>query len=284
MKFGKWLKKQIEQSLPEWREQFVSYKELKQIVGSISGCPPSPADEAEFVALLDSEIDKINAFFLEQEEEFIIMHRELQEVIKTALERKAAVPAAQHEAEIAEIRREIVNFHGEMVLLLNYSSINYIGELSSSARWCRRRRRRDRARSGRLIDLSSVRSRAGAAKILKKYDKRTGGVLRLPVIETVREQPFFKTETVSQMVRECEAMMEAVFPTAPEGQAAARRDRDALAAAEQRIFRNTVAALLTMQDVRSGSSTHGRHSLPPLTLPDSDWLRSFQPPSPIPIQ
>ncbi|KAG8079743.1 hypothetical protein GUJ93_ZPchr0007g4933 [Zizania palustris] len=250
MKFGKWLKKQIEQSLPEWREQFVSYKELKQIVGSISGCPPSPADEAEFVALLDSEIDKINAFFLEQEEEFIIMHRELQEVIKTALERKAAVPAAQHEAEIAEIRREIVNFHGEMVLLLNYSSINYIG----------------------------------AAKILKKYDKRTGGVLRLPVIETVREQPFFKTETVSQMVRECEAMMEAVFPTAPEGQAAARRDRDALAAAEQRIFRNTVAALLTMQDVRSGSSTHGRHSLPPLTLPDSDWLRSFQPPSPIPIQ
>ncbi|XP_062184681.1 SPX domain-containing protein 6-like [Phragmites australis] len=252
MKFGKWLKKQIEQSLPEWREQFLRYKELKRRVNAVSGCcPPSLAEEAEFVATLDAEIDKINAFFIEQEEEFVIRHRELQEDIKRALDRKAAagVPAAQHEAEVAAIRRDIVNFHGEMVLLLNYSSINYIG----------------------------------LAKILKKYDKRTGAVLLLPVIATVQEQPFYKTETVSQMVRECEAMLEAVPPTAPEGQVAARRDCEALAVAEQSIFRNTVAALLIMQDVRAGSSTEGRHSLPPLTLPDSDWLRSFQPPSPIPI-
>jgi hypothetical protein len=108
---------------------------------------------------------------------------------------------------------------------------------------------------------------AGLAKILKKYDKRTGAMLRLPVMETVLQQPFFKTETVSQLVRECEAMMEAVFPEA-----------------EQSIFRNTVAALLTMQDVRKGSSTRGSHSLPPLNLPDSDWLRSFEPPFPIPTR
>ncbi|KAJ1283960.1 hypothetical protein BS78_03G167500 [Paspalum vaginatum] len=255
MKFGKWLKRQIEQSLPEWRDQFLRYKELKQCVKAVSaGCPPSPVEEAEFLATLHAEIDKINGFFLEQEEEFIIHHRELQDDIKLALDRKAAgaVPPAQHEAEVAAIRREIVNFHGVMVLLLNYSSINYIG----------------------------------LAKILKKYDKRTGAVLRLPVIETVLEQPFFNTETVSQLVRECEAMMEAVFPEAPDGQDAARRDLEALAAAEaeQSIFHNTVAALLTMQDVRAGSSTRGRHSLPPLNLPDYDWLRSFQPPFPIPTQ
>ena len=149
---------------------------------------------------------------------------------------------------VTRVRREVVDFHSEMELLLNYSSINL-------------------------------------AKILKKYDKRTGALLRLAVIGTVLAQPFFTAEAVTLMVRECEAMMEAVFPTAPgEGQAAARRDREALAAAEQRIFRNTVAALLAMQDVRSGSSTRGRHSLPPLTLPDYDWLSSFQPPSPIPIQ
>ncbi|KAF0908138.1 hypothetical protein E2562_022953 [Oryza meyeriana var. granulata] len=240
MKFGKLLKRQIEQSLPEWRDQFVSYKELKRIVSSISGCPPFPAEEALFVAALNADIDKIDAFFLEQEEEFVIRHRELQEAIK----------AAAAEAEVAAIRREIVDFHGEMVLLLNYSSVNYIG----------------------------------VAKILKKHDKRTGGALAPPVMEAVRERRHFvQTETVSLMVRECEAMMGAMFPTAAEGQAAARRDLEQLAAAEQGIFRNTVVALLTMQDVRSGSSTHGRHSLPPLTLPDSDWLRSFQPPSPIPI-
>ncbi|XP_040382103.1 SPX domain-containing protein 6-like [Oryza brachyantha] len=252
MKFGKLLKRQIEQSLPEWRDKFVSYKELKRIVSSISGCPPSPAEEAMFVAALDADIDKIDSFFLEQEEEFVIRHRELQEAIKAAAERNAAA------AEVAGIRREIVDFHGEMVLLLNYSSINYIG----------------------------------VAKIVKKHDKRTGGGLAPAVTKAVRERRHFfnKTETVSRMVRECEAAVgAALFPSSSsaaeaEGQAAARRDLEALAAAEQGIFRNTVAALLTMQDVRSGSSTHGRHSLPPLTLPDSDWLRSFQPPSPIPIQ
>jgi hypothetical protein len=36
--------------------------------------------------------------------------------------------AMRNEAEAAAaVCREIVNFHGEMVLLLNYSNINYIG-------------------------------------------------------------------------------------------------------------------------------------------------------------
>ena len=32
--------------------------------------------------------------------------------------------------EIGEIRKDIVNFHGEMVLLVNYSNINYTGNKS----------------------------------------------------------------------------------------------------------------------------------------------------------
>jgi SPX domain protein involved in polyphosphate accumulation len=130
VQFGKWLRRQIEQSLPEWRGQFLRYKELKRCVKALSGvCPPLPAEEAEFVAEVEAETEKINAFFLDQEEEFIIRHRELQNDIKRALDRRAAgaVAPAQHEAEVAAIRREIVNFHGVMVLLLNYSSINYIG-------------------------------------------------------------------------------------------------------------------------------------------------------------
>ncbi|KAM0822083.1 hypothetical protein ACQ4PT_064099 [Festuca glaucescens] len=247
MKFGKRLKKQIEESLPEWRGQFLSYKELKRRVNAV----PSPSlaaaatAEAEFLALLDAEVDKFNAFFLEQEEEFIIRQRELQERIEWAAEAKAAAPEVEHAAEIARVRREVVDFHGEMVLLLNYSSINY----------------------------------TGLAKILKKYDKRTGGVLRLPVIANVLQQPFFTTELISKLVKDCEAMMEAVFPLPPQQLV----ERKALAVAEQSIFRNTVAALLTMQEVRSGSSTYGHFSMPPMTpMADSDWLlQSFQPPSPL---
>ncbi|CAN6289175.1 unnamed protein product [Urochloa humidicola] len=243
MKFGKRLKKQIEESLPEWRSHFLNYKELKRRVNAVSSAAPSPAAEAEFLTLLDAEIDKFNAFFLEQEEEFVIRQRELQERIQQATE-----------AEMARIQREVVDFHGEMVLLLNYSSVNY----------------------------------TGLAKILKKFDKRTGGVLRLPVIAGVLQQPFFTTDLISELVRDCEAMMEAVFP--PAAVSAAARDleeRQALAAAEQSIFRNTVAALLTMQEVRSGSSTVGHFSMPPMApLPESEWLVqsvSVQPPPSSPL-
>jgi hypothetical protein len=71
----------------------------------------------------------------------------------------------------------------------------------------------------------------GLVKILKKYNKRTGAGLLLPGIATLQEKAFFKTETVSQMVRGCEAMQEAAVPAAAlEG---ARRDHEALALAEQ---------------------------------------------------
>ena len=45
----------------------------------------------------------------------------------------------------------------------------------------------------------------GLAKILKKYDKRTGGLLRLPFIQKVLQQPFFTTDFVSKMVKNVKA-------------------------------------------------------------------------------
>ncbi|XP_009408839.2 SPX domain-containing protein 5 [Musa acuminata AAA Group] len=241
MKFGKRLKRQIEESLPEWRDKFLCYKDLKKLVKLISATQPSSKAEAEFICLLDSEIDKFNAFFVDQEEEFIIRQMELQERIK----RVAATSAA---AEYGRIGTEMVNLHGEMVLLVNYSSVNY----------------------------------TGLAKILKKYDKRTGGLLRLPFIEKVLEQPFFTTDLISKLVKDCESTMDSMFPAAAAAAATAARD-EAVMMVEQRVFRNAVAALVTMRELRRGSSTYGHFSLPPLTLPDADLLHSLQLPSPIPI-
>jgi SPX domain protein involved in polyphosphate accumulation len=98
---------------------------MKTIAG---GRPPTPEEEAGFVGPLDAEVEKINAFFLDQEEEFVICHQQLQEEIMRVVVCKAA--SVQHEAEATSVRREVVNFHGEMVLLLNYSSVNYIGRTS----------------------------------------------------------------------------------------------------------------------------------------------------------
>jgi SPX domain protein involved in polyphosphate accumulation len=81
MKFGKRLKKQVAESLPEWRDKFLAYKRLKRLVSATaSSSSSSPrrrgsAAEAAFLRLLDAEVDRFNAFFLEREEDFVIRHR-----------------------------------------------------------------------------------------------------------------------------------------------------------------------------------------------------------------
>jgi len=37
---------------------------------------------------------------------------------------------ADYKEEMAKIRKDIVDFHGEMVLLVNYSNVNYTGTKS----------------------------------------------------------------------------------------------------------------------------------------------------------
>jgi len=133
---------------------------------------------------------------------------------------------------------------------------------------------------GILLKLKSN-FNVGLAKILKKYDKRTGGLLRLPFIQKVLEQPFFITDLVSKLVKQCEYMIDTVFPVEEEERV--KEGREAITVAGEGIFRNTIAALMTMQEIRRGSSTYSHFSLPPLNLPDSDFIQSFQLNSPISI-
>ncbi|XP_042465762.1 SPX domain-containing protein 1-like [Zingiber officinale] len=50
-------------------------------------------------------------------------------------------------------------------------------------------------------------------KILKKYDKRTGALIRHPFIEKVLQQPFFTTDLLYKLVKECVAMLDHLFPS-----------------------------------------------------------------------
>ncbi|CAK8575142.1 unnamed protein product [Lathyrus sativus] len=248
MKFGKRLKQQVQDTLPEWRDKFLSYKELKKLLRLLSSVGYGKG-EAEFMYLLNNEIDKFNGFFMEQEEDFIIRHKEVQQRIKRVVDlwgpNGSQASEEDYKEEMEKIRKAIVDFHGEMVLLVNYSNINY----------------------------------TGLAKILKKYDKRTGGLLRLPFIQKVLEQPFFTTDLISKLVKECESIIDAVFPVEEEGE----RAREEIVVVGEGIFRNTVAALLTMQEMRKGSSTQSAFSLPPLNLPDSDLIQSIQLNAAVPI-
>ncbi|KAB1208224.1 SPX domain-containing protein 1 [Morella rubra] len=105
MKFGKSLSNQIEETLPEWRDKFLSYKELKkklkhrepkggerrakrprvEATDSAAGEGAEVSrdekkgmskEETDFLRLLEDELEKFNTFFVEKEEEYIIRLKE----------------------------------------------------------------------------------------------------------------------------------------------------------------------------------------------------------------
>lgn len=285
MKFGKSLSNQIEETLPEWRDKFLSYKELKKklklIVPKVNGGGGGGGDEekncdrpikrqrisgggdcgggelvveewmtkeeVDFIRLLEDELEKFNTFFVEKEEEYIIRLKELQDRVARAKQ--------TNYDEMLRIRKEIVDFHGEMVLMENYSALNY----------------------------------TGLVKILKKYDKRTGALIRLPFIQRVLQQPFFTTDLVYKLVKECERMLDILFPT-DEPTTAPSADRDdehdptttttsnsngllkcpkelaEIEYMESLYMKSTISALRALKEIRRGSSTVSMFSLPPLQL------------------
>jgi hypothetical protein len=120
-------------------------------------------------------------------------------------------------------------------------------------------------------------------KILKKYDKRTGALLRLPFTQSVLQQPFFTTELLSKLVRECEANLQSIFPSIlldEGGDCASEQSRDENNEAnppetlslqgDTGIYRSTLAALRTIQDLRKGSSTYNPLSFSPFVPGDSN--------------
>lgn len=270
MKFGKEFKNHLEETLPEWRDKFLCYKPLKKLLKNI---PSTPSVDAQlpheqrpvfaeatdtavdhdhqqpainlqdwFVGILNEELEKFNDFYVDKEEEFVIRFQELKERIQQIKESsgKGGVFASESEfsEEMMDIRKDLVTIHGQMVLLKNYSSLNF----------------------------------AGIVKILKKYDKRTGGLLRLQFTQLVLHQPFFITESLTRLVHECEANLELLFPleaevieSTPQGaqnppsKDTADRSQEASSTLGEEtldIYRSTLAAMKAIRGLQKASSTY----------------------------
>ncbi|KAH0896040.1 hypothetical protein HID58_045608 [Brassica napus] len=241
------LSNQIEQTLPEWRDKFLSYKDLKKrlkLITSTTQDRPTKRlrvdaecslgmskEEISFIQLLENELEKFNNFFVEKEEEYIIRLKELRDRI---------VKAKDSKEKMMRMRKEIVDFHGEMVLLENYSALNY----------------------------------TGLVKILKKYDKRTGDLMRLPYIQKVLQQPFYTTDLLYKLIKESEAILDRFFPATQESEdpTDATESENIQAELSEHKFmeslhmKSTIAALRVLQEIRSKSSTVSVFSLPPLQL------------------
>ncbi|CAL1375061.1 unnamed protein product [Linum trigynum] len=138
----------------------------------------------------------------------------------------------------------------------------------------------------------------GLVKILKKYDKRSGALLRVPFIRMVMQQPFFTTHVLNMLVKECEATLDVLFPrnepptssvVPPEpsgGEATTATPEERLLRVpnelneienmESMYMKQTLSALRVLKEIRSGSSTVNMFSLPPLqshAALEEDWKK-----------
>ncbi|KAA8525459.1 hypothetical protein F0562_007314 [Nyssa sinensis] len=247
MKFWKSLSNLIEETLPDWRDKFLSYKDLKQQLKLIY---PKEGESvrANKRPRLSDDTDGpwwphgFHRELYDKEEEYIIRLKVLQDRV---------AEAQNSNEELMKVGREMVDFHGEMVLLENYSALNY----------------------------------TGLVKILKKYDKRSGALIRLPFIQKVLRQPFFTTDVLNKLVKESETMLDQLFSTnersAPAEAAEERCDTNSALENKERLLKipeelaeienmessmhmKTVSALRVLKEIRSGSSTRNLFSLPPL--------------------
>ncbi|KAK6928166.1 SPX domain [Dillenia turbinata] len=266
MKFGKEFQTHLEETLPEWRDKYLCYKPLKKLLKNFATTATAVdsvvnrdaariggSDEENnralvelqnwFVRILSEELDKFNDFYVDKEEEFVIRLQELKNRIEQLKDKSSRGRVFTSESEFSEemmdIRKDFVTIHGEMVLLKNYSSLNF----------------------------------AGLIKILKKYDKRTGGLLRLPFAQICLHQPFFITEPLTRLVRECEANLELLFPleaeivesdavqenhAKPPANEAAIPPETSSSLGEETldIYRSTLAAMRAIHGLKKASSTY----------------------------
>lgn len=112
----------------------------------------------------------------------------------------------------------------------------------------------------------------GLIKILKKYDKRTGELLSLPFTQLAFHQPFFTTEPLTRLVRECEENLEVLFPLEEEviesniiieEQTSIPRTDTTFSVGEEteRIYQSTVSAINAIQRLKRASSTYNPLSM-----------------------
>ena len=126
---------------------------------------------------------------------------------------------------------------------------------------------------------------AEVQKIIKKYDKRTGALLRLPFIQEVLNQPFFKIDVLNKLVKECEVILSILFTNDwssisedfeedecgsmsgnenKETLMHVPKELDEIENMENTFTKLTLSALRSLEEIRGRSSTVSIFSLPPL--------------------
>lgn len=171
MKFGKQLRETVDESCAEWRGKYMSYKKLKkclhacQLTDDVVESRLVTDCSSSFLEHLQIELDKVNDFFLDKQEDLIIEHERATSGYTSVAHWHQPVTLATR-ARLNRARERLTNLHGQLVLLDHFSMINYVA-------FC---------------------------KILKKHDKKGCGQIRSSCLSSVLQTPIFLSNVVRTLI------------------------------------------------------------------------------------
>ena len=184
---------------------FIGYKRMKKVLKQANAAKEAGDDEQmrqlerEFIDQLHVDLEEINSSFIEQEEEAVIKMQTLRDEYEAACKARAA---GRRDSDatwlsspaVRSIRSRFADLHGELVLLLHWSIMNY----------------------------------AGTLKILKKHDKLLGGRSQQDLLGTILNMPFTSTASVAELASTAEACVkklgdQTVVQLVPSGEVSAER-------------------------------------------------------------
>lgn len=170
---------------PEIRtdREFLKYKQMKKLLKKASELKEEGDDvgmrgvEKEFIRVLHDDVDRINSYFMEVEEDCVIKLQCLRDAYEEECikknnnkEEEMSDEAWLSSPEMRKIRSQFIDLHGELVLLLHWSIVNY----------------------------------AGILKILKKHDKLLGGHAQKDLVGSILRQPFVSTGGITKLAQSAE--------------------------------------------------------------------------------
>jgi len=184
---------------PSPTPQFLCYKKLKKCLKTIPK-KTEPAKNADgtlkpgekrklteeqraFVKTLNAELQKFNKFFMNAEEDLVIKDSLLEKAYREVVNEDGTLAESFAMKKYRKICQAIADFHGELVLMEHWVGLNY----------------------------------TALVKILKKHDKRSNLSLRSPFLVSVLQQPFYRTEVLSQLITKTETRFRKLNAVLPEG-------------------------------------------------------------------
>ncbi|KAI7870361.1 VTC domain-containing protein [Spinellus fusiger] len=159
MKFGSQLKEVI---YPEWQSAYLDYDDLKRKLRKAEKDRPfTEKDETEFVEMLDSNLEKIYAFYKQTMEE---IRFSIDQAVGTVF---SQIPSEDSVAEMGRIQQSINDIADDINRLSRFSRLNYTGFL----------------------------------KIIKKHDRHTNYVLRPMFMVRLNQCPFWNEDNDALLIK-----------------------------------------------------------------------------------